>query len=73
MNACENIVRFSVDLGVRRTLLYKWRHQLESADALSEGVTPTQNCRESTLRREIGKLKRLLADKTVDTCQPFNS
>jgi transposase InsO family protein/transposase-like protein len=66
MNACENIVRLSRDMGVCRNLLYKWRHQFESADALLEGATPTQNCRESTLRREIGQLKRLLADKTVE-------
>ena len=66
MNACENIVRLSRDLGVCCTLLYKWRYQLEPADALSEGVASTKNSRESTLRREISKLKRLLAGKAVE-------
>jgi putative transposase len=66
MNACENIVRLSRDLGVCRTLLYKWRYQLEPENALLEGASSTKNCRESTLRREICKLKRLLADKTVE-------
>jgi putative transposase len=65
MNACENIVRLSRELRVCRTLLYKWRYQMEPTEALSEGALP-QNCRESTLRREIGKLKRLLADKMVE-------
>ena len=65
MNACENIVRLSRELRVCRTLLYKWRYQLEPTEALCEGAPP-QNCRESTLRREIGKLKRLLADKMVE-------
>jgi putative transposase len=66
MNACENIVRLSRDLGVCRTLLYKWRYRLEPENALPEGASSTKNCRESTLRREICKLKRLLADKTVE-------
>jgi transposase len=65
MNACENIVRLSRELRVCRTLLYKWRYQLEPTEALSEEAPP-QNCRESTLHREIGKLKRLLADKMVE-------
>ena len=65
MNACENIVRLSREPRVCRTLLYKWRYQMEPTEALSEGAPP-QNCRESTLRREIGKLKRLLADKMVE-------
>jgi transposase-like protein len=65
MNACENIVRLSRELRVCRTLLYKWRYQLEPTEALSEGAPP-QNCRESTLRRGIGKLKRLLPDKMVE-------
>jgi putative transposase len=64
MNACENIVRLSRDLGVCRTLLYKWRYQLEPENA--EGAASTKNSRESTLRRGITKLKRLLADKTVE-------
>ena len=66
MNACENIVRLARDLGVCRTLLYKWRYQLEPENALPEGASSTKNSRESTLRREICKLKRLLADKTVE-------
>jgi transposase-like protein len=66
MNACENIVRLSRDLRVCRSLLYKWRFQLEPENALPEGASSTKNSRESTLRREICKLKRLLADKTVE-------
>jgi transposase InsO family protein/transposase-like protein len=66
MNACENIVRLSRELGVIRSLLYKWRCRLEPPDAQVERDLSTENCRESTLRREISKLKRLLADKTVE-------
>ena len=66
MNTCENIVRFSREIGVDRCLLYKWRHRLEPPDAQVGGTASTQNSRESVLRREISKLKRLLADKMLE-------
>ena len=64
MNACESILRLSRELGIHRRLLYKWRDQLDPTEA--EGELAAQNSRESTLRKEISKLKRLLADKTVE-------
>lgn len=66
MNACENIQRLSRELGIHRRLLYKWRDQVDPADAEAEGDVVLQNTRESALRKEIAKLKRLLADKTVE-------
>src|SRR5260370_16792022 len=66
MNACDNIVRLARELGLSRTLLYKWRYRLEPPDAQVEGTVSTQNSRESRLRRDVNKLKRLLADKTVE-------
>ena len=59
---CEAISRPRVC----RTLLYKWRYQLEPVDASSEVAATAKNSREITLHREISKLKRLLADKTVE-------
>jgi hypothetical protein len=64
MNSCENILRLSRELGVHRRLLCKWRDQVDSATGDGE-VTPP-NSRESSLRKEIGQLKGLLADKTVE-------
>ena len=66
MNECDNIVRLSRDLGVHRRLLYKWRDQLDPANTQAEGESSPGNSRESTLRKEINKLKRLLADKMVE-------
>jgi transposase InsO family protein/transposase-like protein len=66
MNACENILRLSRELGIHRRLLYKWRDQVDPADAEAEGDVVLQNTRESALRKEMAKLKRLLADKTVE-------
>ena len=66
MNACENVLRLSRELGIHRRLLYKWRDQVDPADAEAEGDVVLQNTRESALRKEIAELKRLLADKTVE-------
>jgi transposase len=61
---CDNIVALSRELGVHRRLLYKWRDQLDPAEVLEE--SPPQNSRETTLRKEVNQLKRLLADKAVE-------
>jgi hypothetical protein len=41
---------------------YKWRYRLERPDAQVKGTASTEDCRESTLRREITKLNRSLPD-----------
>ena len=41
INACDNILRLSRELGIHRRLLYKWREQLEPTEA--EGALPAQN------------------------------
>jgi transposase-like protein len=63
MNACENILRRARQLGIHRRLLYKWRDQLEPTEA--EGELHAHNSRESTLRKEVSKLKRLLAENRL--------
>ena len=60
---CENIVALSQELGVHRRLLYKWRDQL---DPVEVEEPPAENRRESTLRKEVHQLKRLLAEKTME-------
>jgi len=60
----DNILALSRTLGGHRRLLYKWRDQLDPVEVPEE--SPPQNSRESTLRKEVSQLKRLLADKTVE-------
>jgi transposase-like protein len=60
MKACDNILRLSRDLGVHRRLLYHWRDRLE------ENNPGPRRSREFILRKEITKLKRLLANKTME-------
>jgi transposase-like protein len=64
LKSCDNIVALAQELGVHRRLLYKWREQLEPTEAAED--SPPQNSRESTLRKEVSQLKRLLADKAVE-------
>jgi transposase-like protein len=64
LKQCENIVELSAELGVNRRQLYRWRDQLDPVD--SEDGPPPQNSRESTLRKEVNQLKRVLADKTLE-------
>ena len=64
LKKCDNIVALSQELGVHRRLLYKWRDQLDPVDVPEESLP--ENSRESTLRKEVNQLKRLLADKAVE-------
>jgi hypothetical protein len=49
---------------IHRRYLYRWPDQLEPAET-SEGPPP-QNSPESTLRKEVSQLKRVLAEKTLE-------
>ena len=60
MNACDNILGLSRELGIGRRLLYNWRDRLDETDA------PPPRSRELILRKQINKLKRLLANKTME-------
>ncbi len=63
LNQCENIVVLSQELRVSRPRLYTWREKLNPVER-SEG--PPVNARESTLRKEVSPLKRLLAEKMLE-------
>jgi transposase-like protein len=60
MNACDNIVALARELGVGRRLLYVWHDRFDETDP------PSQRSRELILRKQILKLKRLLANKTLE-------
>ena len=63
LNQCENIVALSQELGVSRRLLYTWREKLAPLES-REG--PPANAREATLRKEVSRLKRVLAEKVLE-------
>jgi len=61
LKGCDNIVALSAELGVHRRLLYKWR------DQFLPGVAGTRDlAREAELEQENARLKRLLAEKTLE-------
>jgi transposase-like protein len=64
LRACKNIVALSRELGVHRRLLYKWRDPFDSIDCDEE--QPQGKRSESTLGVEVNRVKRLLAEKTLE-------
>ena len=60
MNRCGNIVRLARGLGVCRRVLYNWRDRFDKINP------PPARTRELVLRKQILKLKRLLANKTFE-------
>ncbi len=63
LKQCDNIVALSQELGVSRRLLYTWREKLEPVES---GEGPPATLRESTLRKEVSRLKRVLAEKVLE-------
>jgi transposase-like protein len=63
LNHCENIVELAKELGISRRLLYTWREQLEPVE---RGDAPPATSREATLRKEVSRLKRVLAEKVLE-------
>ena len=63
LKGCGNILALSKELGVHRRLLYKWRDQLDPVD---DGQVEPENSKERELRLQVARLKRLVADKTLE-------
>jgi transposase-like protein len=63
LKSCDNIVALSEELGVHRRLLYRWRDQLEP---IEDAEGPAADSRERKLRQQVSRLKRLVADKTLE-------
>lgn len=59
----ENVSALCRELGMSRQALYTWRDQAEGAEQQAE-KPPVD--REAELRQQIARLKRLLADKTLE-------
>ena len=64
LKSCDNIVALSEELGVHRRLLYQWRDRRDAVEGDEE--SPPGKSRESTLRKEISQLQRVLAEKTLE-------
>jgi transposase-like protein len=64
METCEDVGELARELGVRPRCLYKWRKKLESIEPGQEASRPSTHA--SAHRKEIHRLKQLLAEKTLE-------
>ena len=61
MKTCDNVSALSKELGVDRSVLYHWRNLTPGQGGDESGKSPVRE-----LRKEIGELKRVLAEKTLE-------
>jgi transposase-like protein len=66
MKGCNNIVGLAKELGVERKSLYLWREQLDPESVIARKSGRPAQSREAELEREMSRLKRVLADKTLE-------
>ena len=64
METCEDVGELARELGVRPRCLYKWRRKLEMVEPGQEASRPSTHA--SAHRKEIYRLKQLLAEKTLE-------
>src|SRR5271155_188092 len=64
METCENVGELARELGVRPRCLYKWRGKLEMVEPGQEAARPSTHA--SAHRKEIHRLKQLLAEQTLE-------
>jgi predicted RNase H-like nuclease (RuvC/YqgF family) len=64
MRTSEDVGELAHELGVTRRCLYKWRAKLEIAEPGEEASRPSTHA--ASHRKEIHRLKQLLAEKTLE-------
>jgi hypothetical protein len=64
MRNCEDVGELAQELGVTRRCLYKWRAKLDLLETGEELARPSTH--ESSYRKQAQRLKRLLAEKTLE-------
>ena len=64
MRTCESVTELARELGVRPRCLYKWRAKL---DLLASGEESARaSTHEGSYRKQVLRLKQLLAEKTLE-------
>jgi transposase len=63
LKTCQSATELSAELGIHRTLLYKWRDRIEPFE---DGPGPAANSGERELRKQIRELKRVLGEKVLE-------
>jgi transposase-like protein len=60
---CANVTALAQELGIERTLLYKWRERMERREGKREASNDSGQRKHG---QEIDQLKRLLAEKSLE-------
>ena len=66
MNGCNNITALAKELGLERKTMYLWRAELDPESVIKRKTGPPAKSRETELEQEVSRLKRVLADKTLE-------
>ena len=66
MKGCHNIEALAKELGVDRKSLYLWREQLDPESVIARKPGKPAQSREVELEQELSRLKRVLAEKTLE-------
>jgi len=64
MRNCEDVAELAQELGVTRRCLYKWRAKLDLLETGEESARASTH--EGSYRKQVQRLKRLLAEKTLE-------
>ena len=64
MRTCESVTELARELGVRARCLYKWRAKLDLLESGEESARA--NTHEGSYRKQVLRLKQLLAEKTLE-------
>ena len=66
MNGCNNITALAKELGLERKTMYLWRAELDPESVIKRKTGRPGKSREIELEEEVSRLKRVLADKTLE-------
>jgi transposase-like protein len=64
MRTCESVTDLARELGVRPRCLYKWRAKLDLLQSGEESARASTH--EGSYRKQVLRLKQLLAEKTLE-------
>lgn len=64
MKTCESVTELARELGVRPRCLYKWRAKLDQLESGEESARASTH--EGSYRKQVLRLKQLLAEKTLE-------
>ena len=66
MKGSNNLTALAKEVGVDRKSMYLWREELDPESVIKRKTGPPGKSREAELEQEVSRLKRVLADKTLE-------